>query len=102
MNIKKGNNVQIMVGKDRGKRGKVLKVDVKNGRILVQGLNMYKKHQRPKKQGEKGEIISISRYLDASNAMIVCGSCEKPARTGYRTEGEVKSRYCKKCQAILQ
>ena len=101
MKIKKGDNVQIMAGKDKGKRGKVLKVNLKSGKILVQGLNMFKKHQRPKKQGDKGEIISISRFLNVSNAMLVCGSCDKPTRVGYKIEVDSKSRYCKKCKAIL-
>ncbi len=101
MKIHKGDNVQIMACKDKGKRGKVLKVNLKTGKILVQGLNMFKKHQRPKKQGDKGEVISVSRFLNVSNAMLVCSSCDKPARTGYKIEGDSKSRYCKKCKAIL-
>ena len=101
MKIHKGDNVQIMAGKDKGKRGKVLKVNLKSGKILVQGLNMFKKHQRPKKQGDKGEIISISRFLNVSNAMLVCSSCDKPTRVGYKIEVDSKSRYCKKCKAIL-
>jgi len=101
MKIRKNDNVQIMVGKDRGKQGKVLKVDSENSRVLIQGLNMFKKHQRPKKQGDKGEIVSISRFLDLSNAMIVCASCSKPTRVGYKLEGDKKVRYCKKCGVIL-
>ncbi len=101
MKIHKGDNVQIMAGKDKGKRGKVLKADSKDGKILVQGLNMFKKHQRPKKQGDKGEIISVSRFLNVSNAMLVCVSCDKPTRVGYKIEGDSKSRYCKKCKAVL-
>lgn len=99
MNFKKGDQVQIMSGKDRGKRGKILAVNIGNGRILVEGVNIFKKHQRPKRQGEKGEIVSVGRYLNASNAALVCGSCDKPSRVGYRRENEVKVRYCKKCQA---
>ena len=101
MKIRKGDNVQIMAGKDSGKRCKILKVNLKSGKVLVQGLNMFKKHQRPKKQGDKGEVISVSRFLDASNAMLVCNSCDKPARIGYKIEGDSKARYCKKCKAIL-
>lgn len=101
MNIHKNDNVQIIAGKDRGKRGKVLKVDSKTGKILVEGVNMAKKHQRPKRKGEKGEIISKPRYVDVSNTMLICGSCAKPVRIGYRTENSQKVRYCRKCQSIL-
>lgn len=101
MKIHKGDNVQIMSGKDKGKQGKVLNVDEKQGRILVEDINLFKKHQRPKKQGEKGEVISISRPLNVSNAMLVCIACNKPVRVGYKKEEEVKTRYCKRCQATI-
>ena len=101
MKIHKGDNVQIMVGKDAGKRGKVIRVDSGAGKILVQGLNVFKKHQRPKKAGEKGEVVAVSRFLDVSNAMAVCGSCDKATRAGYRFEDGNKTRYCKKCQAAI-
>ena len=101
MNIRKNDTIQIIAGKDKGKQGKVLKVFPDKEKVLVHGLNMFKKHKRPTKQNEKGEIISISRPFDVSNAMIVCGSCGKPVRVGYKQEGETKIRYCKKCQATV-
>lgn len=101
MNIKKGDMVQIMAGKDAGKKGKVLAVNVSAGRILVEGVNVYKKHKRPKRQGEKGEIITMPRYLSAANTMLVCNSCDRPVRIGFKMEGDVKVRYCKKCQATI-
>lgn len=97
MKLHKGDNVQIMTGKDSGKQGAVLKVDRKSNRVFLQGLNLFKKHRRPKKQGEKGEIISIPRSMDVSNVRLVCGSCSKPVRAGYRLEERNKLRYCKKC-----
>lgn len=104
MKLVKGDTVQIMRGKNRGKSGKIIRVFPLANRISVEGINTYKKHIRPKKQGEKGEIISVVRPLDASNAMIVCGNCKKTARLGYRFEGEGKERkkvrYCKKCQSL--
>lgn len=101
MRIKKGDNVQIMAGKDKGKKGKVLAVDTAKSRILVEGINVFKKHRRPKKQGEKGEIITMPRYLSVANAMLVCDSCNKPVRVGYKKEEGDKVRYCKKCQTKI-
>lgn len=101
MKIRKDDKVQIMSGKDRGKQGKVLMVDPKKGKVLVEGLNMFKKHKRPSKQGEKGEVIEISRPLDASNALPVCKSCGEPTRVGFKLENGKKSRYCKNCEAAL-
>lgn len=101
MYIHKGDNVQIMAGKDRGKRGAVSNIDMKKSKILIQGLNLFKKNKKPQKQGEKGQVVSISRYLDASNAMLVCSSCDKTVRAGFKFENDKKVRYCKKCQAVI-
>jgi large subunit ribosomal protein L24 len=90
-----------MSGKDKGKQGKVTKVDMSAGRLLLQGLNLFKKHKRPKKQGEKGEIIEVSRFIDASNVMVVCKSCGKPTRVGYTMDGDKKLRVCRKCDAVI-
>ena len=101
MNIHKNDTVKIIAGKDRGKEGKVLRVDPVSSRILVDGINLMKKHRKSKKQGEKGEIVSLPRFLDASNTMIICGSCSRPARVGYRIEEGRKIRYCKKCKSNI-
>ena len=100
MKIKKGDNVQIMAGKDRGKTGKVLRVLLKTHMIAVEGVNIYKKHVRPKSEGAKGEIVKVARPLQASNVLLYCGSCGKGVRTGMRVDdrGNNKVRYCKKCQ----
>ena len=97
MKIKKGDMVKIMAGKDRGKTGKVAKVIPAEEKIIVEGMNIKKKNIRPKKQGQKGHIASISAPFYASNAMIICSSCGKTTRTGYKFEGEKKTRVCKKC-----
>ncbi len=91
----------MLTGKDRGKTAKVIKVDKESGRVAVDGLNLVKKNVRPKKQGEKGEIVAVPRLVDASNVALVCGSCKAATRVGYREEGEVKVRYCKKCRAQI-
>jgi len=101
MKIKKGDTVKILAGKDRGKTGKVIKVDPKSEKVIVEGLNVYKKHMRPKRQGEKGEIVKISRPMNVSNSMIVCPNCKRPTRVGFRLEKDNKFRYCKKCQSRI-
>ncbi len=102
MYIKKGDKVKILAGVDKGKSGKVISVSPDRNRILVEGIQMVKKHQRPKKQGEKGEIISIPRSLHASNALLVCSNCGKASRIGKKLEGDKMARYCKKCKVTLE
>ena len=99
--IKKGDTVQFITGKDKGKSGKVIHISEKEGRLTVEGLHMFKKHVRPRREGEKGEVVSLARPVPISNVMIVCPSCHKPTRVGYRTNGETKARECKKCKAAL-
>lgn len=98
---KKDDLVIMLAGKDKGKKGKVLKIDRRSGRALIDGLNLIKKHQRPRKQGEKGEIISLPGSVDFSNFSLFCQSCNKGVRTGYRLEGDEKIRICKKCQSAI-
>lgn len=104
--IIKGDKVLITAGKDRNKTGKVIKVLSKNKTIIVEGVNIAKKHQRPQKQGQKGQIISLARPIDISNAMLLCPKCGKAVRTNYTiTAGKSiktkKIRICKKCHAEI-
>ncbi|MBI2042274.1 MAG: 50S ribosomal protein L24 [Candidatus Nealsonbacteria bacterium] len=101
MKIKKGDTVLIISGKDRGKRGKVLDVLKGEGKIVVEGINIRKKHVRPKKSGEKGQIIEKPAAFDLSNAKLICPKCGKPTRVGYKVSGEKKFRACKKCEAEI-
>lgn len=101
MKLKKGDNVKVLTGKDRGKTGAVLRVHPDTGRLSIEGINMFKKRMRPTKQGQKGETVLVARPLDASNVMVVCPNCKVPTRLGGRTEGEHNVRYCKKCQATV-
>lgn len=101
MKIHKGDTVQIMVGKDSSKKGKVLHVYHKEGKVLIDGLNLYKKHKKPKKQGEKGEVINVVRPLNISNVALFCSKCSKPVRVGYKIEADKKLRICKKCKNNL-
>lgn len=98
MKVKKGDNVMIITGKDRGKNGKILNVFPQKNRVVVEGLNLVKKRTKPKKQGEKGQTINIPASLNASNVIIICKNCGKNTRIGYKIlEDKNKIRICKKC-----
>lgn len=97
MKIKKGDNIMAISGKDRGKTGKVLHVLPKTNAVVVEGINIRKKHSRPKKQGQKGQIIQMPVPMDASNVMLVCSACNKPRRAGYKVFENKRTRICKKC-----
>jgi large subunit ribosomal protein L24 len=99
MKIKKGDVVKMIAGKDKDKTGKVLKVVLDGGKVVVEGLNLMKKHKRPRKEGEKGQRVEIPRAVSVSNVKLVCPKCGKAARVGYKKSGEKKFRICKKCKA---
>lgn len=99
--IKKGDEVIMLNGKDKGKKGKVLKIIKKSNRVIVEGLNLVKKNLKPKKQGEKGEIISMPRSVNISNVAIFCSRCNKGVRVGFRLSGDQKMRICRKCQETI-
>ena len=101
MEIKKGDKVKILTGKDRGKTGKVLKVAKESGKVSVEGVNMRTKHMRPKKEGEKGQRIQFPAPMDLSNIILICQKCSKPTRIGTkRLEDKSKVRVCKKCKDL--
>ena len=97
MKIKKGDQVIVISGKDRGRKGKIIEVLPKEGRVVVEGINLRKKHMRPKKSGEKGQIIEMPSPFDISDVKLICPRCGKPTRVGLRIEGKKKYRFCKKC-----
>jgi large subunit ribosomal protein L24 len=101
MKFKKGDSVLIIAGKDKGRTGKIIKSIPKELKILVEGINLKKKHVRPKKQGEKGQVVEIPAAIDISNVKIVCPKCGKATRVGYAIEGENKNRICKKCKQVI-
>lgn len=107
MNIKKGDTVQIIAGKDRGKRGEVLKVMPGANRVVVQGLNLRKKHQRAQRAQVRGgqtapEILVFDGPMDASNVMIVCPKCGEAARVGHqRADGGKAVRVCRNCESVI-
>ena len=101
MKIKKGDKVKVLLGKDRGKEGKVVFVRGKEGQVFVEGANLYKRHV--KKQGTtEGGIIDLPKPLDVSNVALICPSCNKVTRVGYKLEGTEKFRVCKKCGKAIK
>lgn len=97
MKLHKGDNVKMLHGKDRGKTGKISVVLIGKNKIVVEGLNLIKKHTRAKKQGQKGQIINKERAVNSSNVALICKSCGLPTRIGYKFENDKKIRICKKC-----
>jgi len=99
--IRTGDTVVVIRGKDRGKKGNVLAVIPGKGRVLVEGINMVKKHVRPRRSGEKGQRVSVAAPVALSNVQLMCQSCKKRTRVGIRREGDVRERICKKCEGVI-
>jgi large subunit ribosomal protein L24 len=100
--VKKNDTVMVMAGKEKGKSGKVLRVYPDKGRVLIESVNVVKRHTRPTQANQDGGIIEKEAALAISNVMLVCAACSKPTRTGVRLlEDGSKARFCKKCNEIL-
>src|SRR5215213_2936787 len=100
--LRKNDNVLVITGKDRGKRGRVLKVLPAKNRLVVEGVNMIKRHTKPNPgRNIKGGIVEREGALHASNVQIVCPECGKTARIGYRMQGDRKVRICRKCEGVV-
>jgi len=98
MKIKKGDTVIVTAGKDRARQGKVERVYPKSETVLVENMNLYKKHVQKSEQNPQGGVVEIPRPLPVSNIMLVCKKCKKPARTKYEVKDGKKIRICKKCR----
>ena len=96
MKLKKGDNVIVTTGKDKGKKSKILRVLVKENKVIVEGVNMMKKHQRPRRSNEKGSMIDIAMPLHASNVQIVDPKSGKGSRIGMKIVGGKKVRIARK------
>jgi large subunit ribosomal protein L24 len=97
LKIKKGDTVQMLSGKDRGKRGKVLRTDPQSGRVIVEGLNMVKRHLRRRANNQKGQIIAMERWVSAASVAFVSKESDKPTRLGWQVSSEgVKTRIDRK------
>ena len=102
IHVKKGDKVMVISGKDKNKTGKVLVVNPKTGKVIVEGVNIATKHTKARRQGEAGGIIKQETPIYASKVMYVCDKCGKPARVGKKIlEDGTKVRFCKKCNEVI-
>ena len=101
MNVKKNDTVLVLSGKDKGKKGKVLSVDPESRKVIVEGVNVASRHQKPRKQGEEGGIIKKETPIYASKVMTVCPKCDKATRVAHKIVDGKKVRVCKHCGAEI-
>jgi large subunit ribosomal protein L24 len=101
MKLKKGDNVLITAGKDKGKTGKIERVFSQEAKVLIPNINTYKKHRKPQGEGKPGEILTLSRPLPVGNVALVCTKCKQPTRVGFRFDKDKKIRVCRKCDADI-
>jgi large subunit ribosomal protein L24 len=102
MKIIKGDTIQITAGKDAGKQGKVEKVFSKTGKIVVTGINQYKRHIKGRLPGQKSGIITITKPLPMGNIALLCQKCKKVTRVGFKILKDEKVRICRKCNAEIK
>ena len=101
MNIKKGDKVVVITGKDKGKEGKVTALVSDKGKVIVEKVNVITKHMKPKGAQKPGGITKMEGPIDASNVMVICPKCSKATRVGHEIQNDEKVRVCKKCGATL-
>ena len=102
VHVKTGDTVVVLSGRERGKKGKVLAVSPKEGKVIIDGVNMVSKHVKPRKMGESGGIVKAEGAMRACKVQVVCPHCEKPTRIAHLAhEDGTKSRICKKCSKSL-
>lgn len=102
LNVRKGDTVLMIAGKDKGKTGKVTACNPDSGRVVVEGCNIITKHTKPRGANQPGGINKMSGPVDVSNVQIVCPSCNKATRVAHKLEGDKKIRVCNKCGASLE
>ena len=101
MKIKKGDQVKVMVGKDAGKDGKIERVYPKSDKVLVLGVNLFKRHMKKRGEDQKGQIVDVPRPLPVANVSLVCPKCKKTTRVGFLLDKKDKKRICRKCKALI-
>ena len=102
LKVKKGDTVKVLSGNDKGKTGEVLEVIPKTQKIIVKGINIKKKHMKPRRQGEEGGIISMEFQIHMSKVNVVCPKCGKAVRVGFKIDKDNKVRVCKSCGATIK
>ncbi|OGK20597.1 50S ribosomal protein L24 [Candidatus Roizmanbacteria bacterium RIFCSPHIGHO2_02_FULL_37_13b] len=99
MKFKKGDKIRVFVGKDKGREGKIEKVYSKMSKVLIVGINIYKKHIKKNEKMPKGGIVELPRPMDVSKLMFICPKCKADVKLGYKFIGQKKLRICRKCAA---
>ena len=99
--IKKNDNVEVLAGKDKGKRGSVVRIIPKKDKVIVSGINIVKKAMKRRSQQDQGGIVEIEAPLHISNVGVVCKKCGRPVKIGYKIDGDKKVRVCRKCGETL-
>jgi len=97
MKLKKNDEVKVKTGKDKDKKGKIEKVFSKENKVLIPGINLYKRHYKSKVQGRPSEIVEITKPLPVNNVALICPNCHKETRVGFKFENKEKVRICRKC-----
>ena len=101
MKLIKGDEVKVVLGKDKGKTGKVEQVFAKENAVLVTGVNQYKRHRKARQEGEVSDITTITKPLTVAKVQLICPKCKKITRVGYKMEKDKKVRVCRKCNAVI-
>lgn len=101
MKLIKNDEVKVVAGKDKGKSGKIEKVFTKEAKVLIAGVNEYKRHMKARMQGEASQIMTITKPLPVANVQLICPKCKKLTRVGYKMEKDKKVRICRKCEAKI-
>jgi len=101
MKIKRNDNVLVVKGKDRGKTGRVIAVFPKTSKIIVEGLNIYKKHAKPSQKYPQGGIMDVNMPISSANIQVICPNCSKATRVSFKNSGKDKRRVCRKCGEVI-
>ena len=99
--IKKNDNVEVLAGKDKGKRGSIVRIIPKKDKVIVSGVNIVKKAMKRRSQQDQGGIVEVEAPLHISNVGVVCKKCGRPVKIGYKIDGDKKVRVCRKCGETL-
>ncbi len=101
MKLKKGDKVKIIAGKDKGRDGVIDKVYSKVNKVIINGVNVYKKHIKKNEQMPQGGVVDLPRPMDTAKIMLICPKCGKQTRVGYKEESGKKIRFCKSCESKI-